>query len=199
MAKYVTILIILLFAISCESPWDIDTPRKIILPKPVDSVPISLISIYVETNGSEEPFILEQSMLEIDTVSKNSIVWGNLTINRANNISSDCKKLEIVALTINLNKIAIGGNSITLGSSSLPESYASYIIHRGINTENDTTIICDTKRNKTELTFSQDKEKRVLWIYLDGKIFDKRFVDDNGKITTIQDSLFVNTRLRFNY
>lgn len=199
MAKFVTILSILLFAISCESPWNIDTPRKIILPKPVDSVPLSLVGIYVETNGIEVPFSVEQSMLEIDTVSKTSIIWGNITLNRLGNIAPDCKKLEIVSLTINLNRISIGGNSIILGSSSFPESYSSYIIHRGINSGFDTTIVCDTRRNKTELTFSQDKDKRELWIYLDGNVFNKRYFDDSGNITTIDDSLFVITRLRFNY
>jgi len=202
MAKYITILILIICSLSCESPWDIDTPRKVILPKPVDSVPLSLVSIYVESNGTEEDFIIENAMLEIDTVSKTPIVWGSLSLKTAKTNDYLTKKLCLSTLNLNLNNLTVAGKSVTLSNSATPDSYAEYGICRGINSNYDTTIMSDPKKNKSDITFSQDKEKRELWIYLDGTVYEKRYNFENGNsgnIISISDSLFIITRLRFNY
>ncbi len=202
MAKYITILLIFLFSQSCESPWGLDTPRNIILPKPIDSVPLSLISIFVETNGAEEQFNLEKAMLEIDTVSKTQLVWGLITILSSVATNPETTKLGLYSIDLNLNNIEVGGKPITLNASSTPGSYATYKIHRSTtpNPAYDTTIVSDGTKNKTDITFSQDKAKRELWIYLDAMIFNNRFdKDSSGKMIYIPDSLFIKTRLNFNY
>ncbi|MFH1050262.1 MAG: hypothetical protein V1779_04945 [bacterium] len=202
MKKYLSILFLLFFLISCESPWDINTKRNIILPEPMDSVPLSLISLYVETNGTDEQFVIEKAMLEIDTVSNTPIVWGTITISSAITTNFEFTKIGLFSIDLNINNLSVTGNSLTLNNSSTPDSYVKYKIHRWTNAAYDTTITSDPTKNKTYIAFSQDKDNKELWIYLDAMIFDKRFYYENdslGNIISIPDSLFIKTRLHFNY
>ena len=191
-----------MFTMSCESPWDLDTPRNIILPKPVDSVQLSLVSIYIETNGTEEQFVIEKAILEIDSVSKTPIVWGTVSLITSENINFDTKKICLSSITLNLNNFSVVGNTVTLNNNSTPDSFAKYKINRGVNSGYDTTIVCDPSKNKAEISFSHDKDNNELWIYLNANIYEKRYAVDSGNtgnVISLPDSLFVKTRLHFSY
>jgi hypothetical protein len=187
---------------SCESPLDLDTPRDKILPNPIDSISLNIVSMTLEASGQLGSFKLVSAMLEIDTSSKNPLIWGSLELetNIKTNLSSG--KLELSSLFLLFNNVPVSGTPLLLGSSNYKDSYIRYHINRGINTTYDMIIISDVSKNKSEISFSLDRENKKLWVYLDAQIHENRyFISDNNTnlIDSIPDVLFVKGRFQFKY
>ena len=199
---YNILLIIFVVLASCESPLDLDTPRDKILPNPIDSISLNIVSMSLETNGELGSFNLSSAMLEIDTSTKNPMIWGSLELESKIKTNLSSGKLELSSLFLLFNNVPVSGNPFLLSSSNYKSSYARYYINRGINSTYDKTIISDDSKNKSEISFSMDRENKKVWVYLDAQIHDDRyFVSNDGMniIDSIPDVLFVKGRFQFKY
>lgn len=207
MIKYLSKILIpiMVVSIGCVGPLDIDTPRNKIVPKPIDSTELSLVSISVEANGNAEHFDiydLEPTIVQIDTLSKTPLVWGSLIIKSTNVTNFDKKILQISRIQLNIDNLSAVGEPVLLKSNSAKSSIGSFLISRGISGMYDTTLYADPSRNKTTISFSHNKEEKVLWLYLDAKVYEKRLslIKDSVEIIqSIPDSLIIKCRLQFNY
>lgn len=198
--KYI-IFILIGLTISCSSPLDIDTPRKKIVPDNPNPVQLNLIEYSLETNGEDEPFLIDKNYAEIDTSSSYSI-WGNLKINWGEISNFSKKRLQIISLSLGLDSIPITGSPSIIYGNEQNGSYAKYIINRGISISFNDTLFADTVKNKTEISFSFDKPNKSLWIYINSSIYQDRVEmesDTSQKVKSISDSLFIVGRFHFNY
>ena len=188
--------------VSCQSPTDLDTPRNKILPTPIDSVALSLVSMEIETNGEVERFVITNAMMEIDTSSSNPLIWGRLEINSDYIINFSKEKLFLNEMSLSLDNIPISGEPLILSKGVYGTSYAKYLISRGISAAWDKELKSDPMTNKSEISFSLDKNKENLWIYLDSQIYDNRVYlnsENTSEVDSVQDVLFIKARFKFNY
>ncbi len=187
--------------ISCSSPLDIDTPREKIVIKVPDPVQLNLVEYSLETNGEKEPFLIDKANAEIDTSSFLSI-WGHIKINWGEISNYSKKRLQIISLSLGLDSLPITGSSLVLEGNEQTGSYAKYIISRGISVSYDTTLFSNSERNKTEISFSMDKSKQSIWLYVNSSIYENRVEikpGTNETVESISDSLFIVGRFHFNY
>lgn len=197
------ILYILFFVLAaCESPLDLDTPRKKLLPNPIDSLPLSVSSISIETNGEIENYLLTNAMLEVDTSKKNPLVWGSLEFQSNIKTNFVLNKFKINTMHMKFTNTPVTGNPILLGTTKYKDSFVRYLISRGVNSLYDKIILSDAVSNKNEISFSLDRENKRIWVYLDAQIRDERvfFTDSSmNQIDSIPDVLFVKGRFQFKY
>jgi hypothetical protein len=188
--------------LSCESPYDIDTPRKKILPKPMDSVQLTLKEICVETNGTTERFKVDMALFELDTVSSSPLIWGTLSSQSTKVINFNEDKMHLYYFKMELVNQFVVGNTDVLGSNTSGGSYAMFSINRGVSSKFDTTIYSGSMDNKTEITFSPDWEKNELWVYLDSWIsgYKVSMNNDSSDIFSYEpDIIFFKCKLHFCY
>ncbi|MFC2131313.1 hypothetical protein ACFLSQ_07750 [Bacteroidota bacterium] len=176
--------------------------NKIIIDPP-DPVHLSLVEISVETNGISEKFIFDESTkVDLDTSVTMPIVWGNITIKSSKVTNFSILNLQMSALSLSLDSIKVLGEPKMLNPGYPDSTNASFGISRGVSARFDTVVTADPSRNKTNISFSLDKDHRILWLSLDAKIYEQRitsFDDSSGTIQTVADSLFVMSRFKFNY
>jgi len=187
---------------ACQAPTDIDTPRKKTLPKPIDSLPLTFSSLSIETNGETMRFIPLKAMFEIDTNSKNPLIWGNLEVSSDYVINFGQPRLFLSGLKLKILNMPISAKPVLLNAGDYIDSYASFLVNRGISAVWDQEIVCDSLKNRSEVSFNHDAQSKEIWIFLDAKIVANRVFIKDGNPATIdssQDELFVKARVRFIY
>ncbi len=188
--------------IACQSPTDIDTPRNKTLPQPIDSLQLTFKSLSIETNGETVKFIPLKAMFEIDTNSKNPLIWGNLEISSDYIINFGEPKLFLSGLKLKILNMPISPKPVLLKAGNYIDSYASFLINRGISAVWNQEIICDSIKNKSEISFNHNIQNKEIWIYLDTKINANRvFIKDENLaiIDSVEDILFIKARFQFIY
>ena len=101
---------------ACQAPTDIDTPRKKTLPKPIDSLPLTFSSLSIETNGETMRFIPLKAMFEIDTNSKNPLIWGNLEVSSDYVINFGQPRLFLSGLKLKILNMPISAKPVLLNA-----------------------------------------------------------------------------------
>lgn len=166
----ISIIVLTLFY-SCNSPLDIDTPRKAII-KGSPKIEPKLISLSIEENGINKNYSIDSLFVQIDTTYENPILWLNLKLNSSQNNTINVDKINVSAFYISIDSTTITSKPMAFEGKLNNKTYTKILLSRGLAASYDTLIICDPAINVTEMSFTLDKRHREFWSFLYTKIYD---------------------------
>lgn len=206
----------LITAFACQSPMDVNTPRKIIEYPKGDNIKPVLGDVTFEENGVSKNFQVSDVYMEVDTNGTYPIVWLKLKVQTDNDISNETERIGVKEFEIVVDSVKFTNSSFTF-PSDINSSFAKYFLYRCSDTSYDTTSYAGQNRNSTELLFTFNEKKKQIVTQLYSKIYDDKlkitkhdttYIDPETlepititltEINRLKDSLIIIGKFNFSY
>jgi hypothetical protein len=194
--KIISILAMALISLlySCNSPLDINTPRKTII-KGSPRIEPKIISLNIEENGINKVYSVDSLFIQIDTTYEIPIIWLSLKLKSQTSNTLNFENINVSAFYINVDSNALASKPITFENTRNNKSFTKILLSRGLAATYDTLILCDPVINVTEMSFALDKKHRELWAFLYSKIYDYKIslIKRDTIVRDTVDELFYDT------
>ena len=181
------VLITVLFY-SCNSPLDVDTPRKKEGNGTVKRITPTPTQLSLEANGNNIDFQTKQIFIELDTSTNPPSIWIHFVTEpkAGENLYTD--RLKIAGFDIQCDSCLVNGNPLQLKNINATPPFAKFKLARGIDSRFDTMAVAGEGRNFSEMSFTLNQKEKKVWSYLYAKVYDYRYWHES-RDTIVIDSI----------